>query len=132
MTGGVESAEDLSLSLFYYKEGGGGRSTNREYGNLDKPRGGSSSGSLTLETLDLIVPNSKQYKELLSAIQDMLSTYRKIKARTDSTTLLLEYLWIDMGKNLNDTLSHSEWIEICEQRLHVPLKKSIQIGRAHV
>ena len=125
MTGGVESAEDLSLSLFYYKEGGGGRSTNREYGNLDKPRGGSSSGSLTLETLDLIVPNSKQYKELLSAIQDMLSTYRKIKARTDSTTLLLEYLWIDMGKNLNDTLSHSEWIEICEQRLHVPLKKSI-------
>lgn len=115
LTGGVETAEELSFSLFYRDSKNDRLFAKEANTNIEKQR--------SLETLDLIVPNNQQYKELVSALQDMLATYNKVKARTDSTTRLLEYLWVDMGKDLKDTLSNAEWLEICE-RLYFPLKKS--------
>lgn len=116
LAGGVETAEELSLSIFY-RECRKDRQVAKEANNiLDKHR--------LLETLDLIVPSSQQFKDLVSALQDLLTIYKKMKARTDQSSQLLEYLWIDMGKNLKETLSHAEWLDICD-RLYVPLKKSL-------
>ncbi len=112
MTGGVETAEELSLSLFYRE-----CQKDRLYPKKDEKL-------RTLETLDLIVPSSQQYKELLNALQDLLAMQKLVRSNTDRTTLLLEYLWIDSGKELRDILSNAEWLDLCE-RLNVPHKRSL-------
>jgi len=113
-TGGIDTFEELSLSLFYRETG----QRPKEGGNtsqVDKQR-------KTLETLDLIVLNAEHHKNLCNALNLMITAYRKCKTRNDSTTQLLEYLWTDLGKELKDTLSTAEWLDLCE-RLYMPFKK---------
>jgi hypothetical protein len=148
LTGGVETAQELSLSLLYRDatgSGGGGTSssssnTKERSTNLFQ-RNSSSTGDKkkhninkhlsndkkhrTLETLDLIIPSSQQFKDLLHALKDILAMYGKVRSQTDQTTLLLEYLWMDMGKeDLTATLSQTEWLDVCD-RLNVPLKRNL-------
>lgn len=158
LTGGVETAQELSLSLLYRGDASGkDKSWFQRKNNKHSTRSSSNSGnsnssavvvagdkkghsssehnnkqqqhqnhqSRTLETLDLIVPSSQHFKELYNALQDMLAMYHKVQTQSGRTTLLLEYLWIDMGKtDLKETLSHSEWLELCD-RLNVPLKRNL-------
>lgn len=75
------------------------------------------------EFLDVCVPDPKDMSVLVETLEDLIKTYREERRWMERTTLLLQYHWVDMGKtSVNDSLTSSEWIELCS-RLNVPLRK---------
>jgi hypothetical protein len=74
------------------------------------------------ETLDLVVANAIDYLLLVTALEDLLEVYRNERLTFDRNILLLQHHWIDMDKDLKDTMSVNEWLCLCD-KLNVPLKK---------
>lgn len=74
-----------------------------------------------LESLDLVVPDPRDYGNLLTALEDLISIYAQEKQYTDRDILLLRHYWIEMGKEEDSSLSQGEWMDLCD-RLQVSLK----------
>ena len=74
------------------------------------------------ETLDLIVTSPKDYGNLLTALQDLLNTYREERKTYERNILALQFHWVDMGKDLTGKMSVNEFVSCCD-RFNVPLKK---------
>jgi hypothetical protein len=74
------------------------------------------------ETLDLVVPSPKDYGNLLTALQDLLNTYREERKTYERSVLALQFQWVDMGKDLKENMSINEFASLCD-RFNVPLKK---------
>jgi hypothetical protein len=74
------------------------------------------------ETLDLVVPSPKDYGHLLTALQDLLNTYREERKTYERSVLALQFHWVDMGKDLKAKMSVNEFVSCCD-RFNVPLKK---------
>jgi hypothetical protein len=74
------------------------------------------------ETLDLVVPSPRDYGNLLTALEDLLTVYREERKHYDPSVLLMQHHWVDMDKDLKDTMHVNEWIELCGH-MNVPLKK---------
>eukprot|EP00934_Nitzschia_sp_Nitz4_P002523 Nitzschia sp. Nitz4//scaffold6_size259037//228939//233468//NITZ4_001122-RA/size259037-augustus-gene-0.307-mRNA-1//1//CDS//3329557037//2513//frame0 len=100
--------ESLSLSLLYRecsKDTLMGKPETTKEGR--QPR--------ALESLDLIVPNPQHFKDLSKALQTVMDMYTKYREVTDSTTLLLENLYVEMGKSFDSGMSNGEWLAICDK-----------------
>jgi hypothetical protein len=74
------------------------------------------------ETLDLVVPSSQDYGNLLTALQDLLNTYREERKTYERTVLALQFHWVDMGKELTEKMQVHEFVSLCD-RFQAPLKK---------
>jgi hypothetical protein len=78
----------------------------------------------TVESLDLIVPNPKDYGYLLTALEDLIQVCREEQQYYDRDLLMLRHHWIALQKqDFGDGISRPEFEKLC-QRLNVPLKKS--------
>jgi hypothetical protein len=75
------------------------------------------------ECLDLCVPDSKDMANLVAVLQNLIKLYREEQRWMERNALLLQYHLLDMGKtSIHDSLTSSEWMELCH-RLNAPLRK---------
>ena len=81
------------------------------------------SSSDFIESLDLIVPDPREYSQLVAALDDLLDVCRDEQRYYDRDLLVLRHHWIALDKDYDDGISLSEFDTLC-QRLNVPLKKS--------
>ncbi|KAL3942518.1 MAG: hypothetical protein SGBAC_003294 [Bacillariaceae sp.] len=85
----------------------------------------------TLETIDLIVPDPRDFQLLVTTLQDLMTLYQVQKRSLGTPLRLLEYHCLDMGKSsfsfvnncLVDRITISEFYELCS-RLNAPPLKS--------
>lgn len=75
------------------------------------------------DTLDLILPNQQSYDSLLAAIEDLMTLHREESMRHMRPIRLLQLHWGDLGKDLTDSMSASEWMVLCD-RMNIPLTRT--------
>ena len=81
-----------------------------------------------LESLDLCIPDSKDMAHVVTVLKDLIKVYREERKSMEHNALLLQFHLVDMGKtSVNDSLTSSEWVELCH-RLNTPLKKNEIVG----
>ncbi|CAB9504809.1 Inactive phospholipase C-like protein 1 [Seminavis robusta] len=75
------------------------------------------------DTLDLILPNQQSYETLLASLEDLIALHREERMRYARNILLLQLHWGDLGKQLTDSMSASEWLILCD-RMNIPLSRN--------
>jgi len=109
----VKGKESTSLSIVY-----------REHNSSNGVSSSSSASTSSVESLDLIVPDPKDFGNLLTALEDLIQVGREEQRYYDRDLLILRHHWIALQKaDFNEGLTCSEFEKLC-QRLNVPLKKS--------
>lgn len=79
----------------------------------------------TLETLDLMVPDKRDYAKLKQTLEDLIQLYTLERKLTITSLQHLQYLWTAcLHKSLDSELTASEWMTLCDQ-LQLPLKRSL-------
>ena len=53
----------------------------------------------------------------------LISRYRQYRSMMDPDVLLLQHHWLEMGKDLFEPISASEWADLCSDRLGIHMKK---------
>ncbi|CAJ1939159.1 unnamed protein product [Cylindrotheca closterium] len=83
----------------------------------------------TLETIDLIVPDQRDFQLLVTTLQDLMILYQVQKRSLGKPLRLLEYHSVDMGKSSSsfvdanmDRISISEFYELCSRLNAPPIK----------
>lgn len=106
-----KSMEKTSLSILYLP-----------------PTTKNSSTHTTLETIDLIVPDPRDFQLLLTTLQDLMILYQVQRRSLGTSLRLLEYHAVDMGKSssalMDDRISISEFYELCSRLNAPPLKRN--------
>ena len=74
------------------------------------------------ESLDLVIPSPRDYGNLSTALQDLIDVYRKQRRHYDRNVLMMQHHWVDMEKDLTDTMNVNEWLDLCNV-MNVPLTK---------
>jgi Phosphatidylinositol-specific phospholipase C, X domain/Phosphatidylinositol-specific phospholipase C, Y domain/C2 domain len=74
------------------------------------------------DTLDLILPNPESYNTLVKALQDLMQLRHQERMRYAKNILLLQLHWEDLGKQLTDSMSSSEWLILCD-RMNMPMSR---------
>ena len=78
----------------------------------------------SLETLDLVVPNSIDFEVLLTTLEDLVALHHEERQRFCSSLQLLHHYWIDLDKPWESPLNASDFLSLCE-KLQVPLKRAV-------
>ena len=87
---------------------------------------GSDSGSTfkphRFESLDLVIPSPRDYGNLSTALEDLINVFRDQRKHYDRNVLMMQHYWVDMEKDLSDTMNVNEWLDLCNM-MNVPLTK---------
>ena len=94
-----------------------------------------SSESSLLESLDLVVPDPAQYRELVQTLQDLIVWQRRELEHYTPTMQFLHFHWMGLGQAWHAPLtSKEEWYALAD-RVQAPVKRSTLLGlwkeRAH-
>lgn len=76
-----------------------------------------------MATLDLVIPSHNDYELFVSTVRNLMTLNKKFASSMNRDILLLQYHWMEIGKQCNEKISQSEWTAICCDRL------STDIGR---
>jgi phosphatidylinositol phospholipase C, delta len=81
------------------------------------------------ETLDVLVPNREERKELVDCLHLMSLTYHQAKKNVSNEALLLRYIWYDVDLNRDGMIDESEFCKIL-YRINFRLKSPGKLYRA--
>jgi hypothetical protein len=103
-----KTMEATSLSIVYLPTAGTGKDSTL-------------TTTTKMEILDLIVPDPRDYGNLLTSLQNLMNLYQVQKRSLGTSLRLLEYHFVEMGKNVDDHMSLTEFCHLCHC-LNTPLK----------
>ena len=79
-----------------------------------------------MASLDLVIPSHNDYELLVSSLKNLVILNKKYASRMARDILLLQYHWMELGKDYNQRVSQSEWTAIVYSRM------SSNVGRNSV
>ena len=83
------------------------------------------------ETLDLVVPDRSELKELVNCLRLMVGTYHQARKKVSNDALLLRYIWYDVDTNRDGRIGETEFTKILS-RINLYVKNPRKIFRDHV
>lgn len=78
----------------------------------------------SLESLDLLVPDKKDYKLLVTALDDLMFLARKELQNYTANMQFLHFHWMCLGKEWESLMSLAEWIVLTE-KTQSPVRKQL-------
>ena len=81
-----------------------------------------------MATLDLVIPSHNDYELFVSTVRNLMTLNKKFASSMNRDILLLQYHWMEIGKQYSDKISQSEWTAICCDRLSTDIGRNAAVS----
>jgi len=81
-----------------------------------------------MATLDLVIPSHNNYEVFVSTVRNLMTLNKKYANSMHRDILLLQYHWMEIGKQYNARISQSEWTTICCDRLSTDIGRNAAVS----